>query len=60
MAAMTKRARKPYLCAHCGKTIAVGEPMALITTAQYGLAVTHPQCRPLWIREQRRVPANAR
>ena len=48
-----RRARQPHPCAYCGKTIQPGEPMLLITTAQYGLGVTHPACRALWIRERR-------
>jgi hypothetical protein len=48
------------MCAYCGKTILHGEPMELISTQYYGLAVTHPQCKPPWIRDQRRVQARAR
>jgi hypothetical protein len=55
-----KVARKPHMCAYCGKTILHGEPMELISTQYYGLAVTHPQCKPPWIRDQRRVQARAR
>jgi hypothetical protein len=52
----TKRAKQPYTCAHCKRTIATGEQYAR-TSVRLGSSTIHPDGRdaPAWAWEPYRL-----